>query len=56
MSLDLVCAYCSGLVEQGRCERCRAARDQLRADRQLPAGLFLVLALLALLLAALLTH
>jgi hypothetical protein len=46
VSYDLVCAYCSGLVEQAGCERCRAARDELRAARTLPAGLFLALAVL----------
>ncbi|MCW2668265.1 MAG: hypothetical protein JWO27_162 [Frankiales bacterium] len=50
MSYDLVCANCSGLVELGRCSVCRASREQLRAQRALPASwLLLAAALLGLL-------
>ena len=41
MGYDLVCASCSGLVELGRCATCRASRERLRAQRVLPARLFL---------------
>ena len=47
MSYDLVCASCSGLVELGRCSVCRASRERLRAQRQLPAGLLLAAATIA---------
>lgn len=48
---NLVCASCSGLVEQGRCPVCRAARDELhRHASLLPAGPVLVLAALVVLL------
>jgi hypothetical protein len=41
MGYDLVCAICSGLVEQGNCATCRVSRERLRAQRTLPAGLLL---------------
>ena len=55
MSHDLVCASCSGPVEQGRCSTCRASRERLRASRTLPAGWLLAAAALIALL-ALVTH
>ncbi|MCW2585958.1 MAG: hypothetical protein JWN55_1474 [Frankiales bacterium] len=50
---NLVCAGCSGPVEEGRCSLCRAAREQLHAHR-LPAGPVLLAAVVALLLLLLL--
>jgi hypothetical protein len=42
VSYDLVCASCSGLVEHARCATCQASRERLRAQRVLPARLFLL--------------
>ena len=57
MSCDnLVCAHCSGLVEQGRCASCRAAREHLHSHGPvLPAGPVLALAAVLLVLLLLLT-
>ena len=53
---NLVCAHCSGLVEQGRCSVCRAAREHLHAhEPRLPAGAVLALAAALMLLLLLLT-
>jgi hypothetical protein len=54
---NLVCAACSGLVEQGGCSVCRAARQHLHGDRTaLPASPVLLTALALLLLLVVLTH
>jgi hypothetical protein len=54
---DLVCAACSGPVEDGRCSVCRAARAHLHAQRPaLPAGPVLVAAALLLALLLMLTR
>jgi hypothetical protein len=51
---DLICAACSGRVVDGRCARCRAARDEFQAQRTLPAGPLLLLAAVLLTLLVLL--
>ncbi len=54
---DLLCAACSGIVEQGRCPTCRASREYLRRTTpSLPAGPLLLAALVLLLLLLTLTH
>ena len=58
MSCDgLVCAYCSGLVENGGCASCRSAREHLHSQRSaLPAGPILALAAVLTVLLLLLAH
>jgi hypothetical protein len=49
---DLACANCSGPVSEGRCPVCRAARDQYGRGGRFYAPLWLVLAVLAAVVAA----
>lgn len=51
MSCDhLICAYCAGPVEEGRCPSCRAARAHLHSHGFTPQQMMIGLALLLILL------
>jgi len=54
---NLICAHCSGPVEQGGCSVCRAARQHLHAEGfSLPAGPVLAIAIVLTVLLLLLMH